>query len=175
MKDLSKKAKTTLFILILVLSALPQDKTYEKPSQIIFIRSSLSLGISEIGLGPFIEFGTAINNNVIGLNGILNLWKGSNKRFVLAGGGLNWHYRFMIRSGIFAFSPGVTCGIWREDSQYPILLLDSKWYHNRVFYFGGPKVKMKVGYRHFFFTVEYIGLIGGHYFNLFNCGFEFDI
>ena len=172
------------FLLILVLSALSQeDKAYEEQSQIIFIRSSLSLGFSsfesiKIGLGPYIEFGTTLNKHIFGINGIINLRKHSHKRFVIAGGGLNWQYRFIIRPEIFEFSPGVTCGFWRKDTEWYGSLVtggSKKWLSWRDYNFGGPKVQMKVGYRHFFFTVEYIGLIGEHYLNVFNSGFEINI
>ena len=180
----SKLFRTIHFILILVLSALSQeDKTYEEPNQIIFIRSSLSLGFSsfeniKIGLGPYIEFGTTINKHIFGINGIINLRKHSYKRFIIAGGGLNWQYRFIIRPEIFEFSPGLTCGFWRKDTDayFSFSGIGSKsWYHWRDYNFVGPKVQMKAGYRHFFFTVEYIGLIGEHYLNIINSGFEFDI
>lgn len=174
--------KTLLLLLALVLSVFSQeDTTPEGPSQFIFIRTSLSFAFTtpespKIGLGPSIEFGTTFKKHLFGINGIFNLKKKSNTRFFIAGGGLNWQYRFIIHPSALEFSPGVTAGFWRKDTnKYYSLGGGKDWYRSRDFLFGGAKAQMKMGYKHFFLICEEMILFGTDYLNIFNFGFEFDI
>jgi hypothetical protein len=132
-----------------------------------------------VEFGPSHSFGFKIfDKHYVGLNYYwgIGIWDDA----YIFGGGLTYTHAFNVKN-IFIAEYGAIAGFWYEYEYNNDYYGSSYYYNNDTnngeeenFYFGGPKVRLRIGYKYVYFMLEPTLLIGpGNFKAALNSGFSF--
>jgi TolB-like protein len=140
---------------------------------------SLMLGRAK-EIGPSLLLGLKIKNHFVGLNyfwGVeyidldsdyysdgRDMGENYDKYAYLFGGGFLYHYVFNL-ANVLLVSPGVTVGFWYEEIGFEYYDYNYNYDYDNSdkhedFYFGGPRVRLQIGYKYVYLNFDATLLIG---------------
>ncbi|MDD5675192.1 MAG: CsgG/HfaB family protein, partial [Chitinivibrionales bacterium] len=137
-------------------------KLAEKSSNIPFkyqyaAGASYAMTIGKINtMGVALSFGTKAQDFCLGIQGSYSSGQGNNDSGVqtkrtFAGGGLFAYYEKLNAGDVLKFEPGITGGFWQIADQTNAI-------SQNYYFFGGPAIKLQIGYKYIFLTDELTAL-----------------
>ncbi len=120
--------------------------------------------------GPSIDIGMRYKKSYYGLNfhwcfsGLANDYSSGNYAYSFGGAIFQWNYTIVNAKDVFELSPGFNAGFWYFDggkeSASNYMYSYSNYTDYEELFFGGPCVKMDLGYKRVFLEASYTLLIG---------------